>query len=205
MIFHKYLYNDKILQKIFVNITNFYVKVASTTSHLIYNPCWKVPYNYYFQRLCYRRPSVTRHCKHCLAKFIICLPSCVWEMYSQHQLISNRFWRGNGSCISLSDSNIHGIQDFKVLRCIVSVPCYVHNSDHKRDHDIETVTDIISRFVSCYHNRLHNHTNFIICKILLDYLNGHNRDFYNIFQLNLEKSHPNFRRWLLHKMICRVI
>jgi hypothetical protein len=60
-----------------------------------------------------------------------------------------------------SYSNIQVIQRYqnKVLKCIVSAPWYVRNSDLHRDLRIETVTDIIALFVNSYEKRRQNHIN----------------------------------------------
>jgi hypothetical protein len=54
-----------------------------------------------------------------------------------------------------SDSNIQMIQTYqnKVLKCIVNAPWYVRNSDLHRDLGIETITDIIAKFVKSHEKR----------------------------------------------------
>jgi hypothetical protein len=58
------------------------------------------------------------------------------------------------------ESNIEVIQYYqnKVLKCIVSAPWYVSNSDH-HDLGIKTVTDIIANFTNSHERRLQNHIN----------------------------------------------
>jgi uncharacterized protein YeeX (DUF496 family) len=61
------------------------------------------------------------------------------------------------------DSNIQVIQRYqnKVLKCIVNAPCYVRNSDRRRDLGIETVTDIITKFANSHEKRLQDHTRLL--------------------------------------------
>jgi hypothetical protein len=55
-----------------------------------------------------------------------------------------------------SYSNIQVIQRFqnRVLKCIVQAPWYIRNSHLHRDLRIETITDIITRFVSSHKKSL---------------------------------------------------
>jgi uncharacterized protein YeeX (DUF496 family) len=66
-----------------------------------------------------------------------------------------------------SDSDIQVIQRYqnKVLKCIVNVPWYVRNSDH-RDLGIETVTDIIAMFAKSHEKRLQDHINIEASRLL---------------------------------------
>jgi hypothetical protein len=53
----------------------------------------------------------------------------------------------------------------KVLKCIVSAPWYVQNSDH-RDHGNETVTDIIGKFAKSHEKRLQDRIYIETCRLL---------------------------------------
>jgi hypothetical protein len=67
-----------------------------------------------------------------------------------------------------NDSNIQVIQRFqnKVLKCIVQVPWYIHNSDLHQDLGIETVTDIITRLASSHKKKLRSHINSEVSRLL---------------------------------------
>jgi hypothetical protein len=71
-------------------------------------------------------------------------------------------------CIQLrgttSNSNTEILERFqsKVLRLIVDAPWYVSNSDIRKDFQIPTVKEEISRFSSLYAVRLRAHTNELI-------------------------------------------
>jgi hypothetical protein len=67
-----------------------------------------------------------------------------------------------------SDSDIEVIQRYQneVLKCIVSAPWYVRNSDLHRDLGIETVTDIIANFASSREKRPQNDTNIKAPRLL---------------------------------------
>jgi hypothetical protein len=70
-------------------------------------------------------------------------------------------------CGCASDSNIKVIQRYqnKVLKCIVNAPWYVRNSDH-RDLGIDTVTDIIAKFIKSHEKRLQGHINIEASRLL---------------------------------------
>jgi hypothetical protein len=67
-----------------------------------------------------------------------------------------------------SDSNIQVIQRYqnKALKCIVNAPWYIRNSDLHRDLGIETVTDIIAKFVKPHEKRLQDHINIERSRLL---------------------------------------
>jgi hypothetical protein len=58
---------------------------------------------------------------------------------------------------------IHPYQN-KVLKCIVSAPWYIRNSDHL-DLKLETVADI-AKFASSHEMRLQNHINIEAFRVL---------------------------------------
>jgi hypothetical protein len=66
-----------------------------------------------------------------------------------------------------SDSNIEVIQHYqnKVLKCIVSAPWYIRNSDH-RDLGFEMVADIIAKFTDSHERRLQNHITIEVSRLL---------------------------------------
>jgi hypothetical protein len=73
-----------------------------------------------------------------------------------------QFW----GCASVS--NIQVIQRYqnKLLKCIVSAPWYVRNSDLHRDLGIETVTDIIAKFAKSHAKRLQDHVSIEASRLL---------------------------------------
>jgi hypothetical protein len=64
--------------------------------------------------------------------------------------------------------NIQVIQRYqnKVLKCIVNAPWYVRNSDLHRDLGIETIADIIVKFTNAHAERLQNHINIEVSRLL---------------------------------------
>jgi hypothetical protein len=66
-----------------------------------------------------------------------------------------------------SNSNIEVLERFqsKVLRLIVDAPWYVSNSDIRKDLQIPTVKEDISRFSSLYAVRLRAHTNELVATL----------------------------------------
>jgi hypothetical protein len=75
-------------------------------------------------------------------------------------------------CIQLwgcaSDSNIEVIQRYqnKVLKCIVSAPWYVRNSDLHRHLRIKMVADINSKFAKSHEKRLQDHNSIEVSRLL---------------------------------------
>jgi hypothetical protein len=53
-----------------------------------------------------------------------------------------------------------------MLDCIVNAPFYVRNSDPHRDNRIETVTNKIAKFANSHEERLQNHINIEMSKLL---------------------------------------
>jgi uncharacterized protein YeeX (DUF496 family) len=70
--------------------------------------------------------------------------------------------------MEVSDSNTGVIRRYenKVLNCIVNAPWYVPNSDLHRDLEIETVTDIIAKFANSHEDRLQDHINIEVSRLL---------------------------------------
>jgi uncharacterized protein YeeX (DUF496 family) len=67
-----------------------------------------------------------------------------------------------------NESNIQVIQRYqnKVLKCIVNAPRYVRNSGLHRDLGIETVTDIIAKFIKSHEKRLQDHITIEASRLL---------------------------------------
>jgi hypothetical protein len=67
-----------------------------------------------------------------------------------------------------SDANIKMIKRYqnKEMKCIVSAPSYVRNSNLHRDLGIETVTHITANFANSRERRLQNHINIEASRLL---------------------------------------
>jgi hypothetical protein len=59
-----------------------------------------------------------------------------------------------GGCVKKSNIDIMQRYQNKVLRCLVNALWYAHNSDIRRDLDVEIVAFIIARHAISHENRL---------------------------------------------------
>jgi hypothetical protein len=108
--------------------------------------------------------SSSGKCNGCLAAIL----SCQSTINSYKQVIhpvwsySIQLWACASDCI------IQVVRRYqnKVLKCIVSAPWYVRNSDLHRDLGTETVTDIIAKFANSHEQRLQDHNNIEVSRLL---------------------------------------
>jgi hypothetical protein len=98
----------------------------------------------------------------CCVCYIVCV--CFFFVTSIHALQRD----ASNFKVLLPKVKLFTITDYqnKMLKCIVNASWYLRNSDLNRDLGIETVTDIIAKFVKSHEKRLQDHINIEASRLL---------------------------------------